>query len=804
MIKVGSVVGNKYKILNVIGIGGMGTIFSAIELVSGEKIAIKAANPELSKIPHYGERFILEANIGMNLNHPNIVKIYNYGKEKDQYYLIMEYVDGFNLRQLIRKKGKIDYKQAINISLQILSALSYAYHKGIKAHRDLKPENVIFDRKTGKVKITDFGVAKVEDRNITKGETFYSPHYFAPEQFMPSKFQNTVDGRTDLFAVGVLFYEMLTGKKPFLGETSSEIAKSQYSSPVPPSVLINSIPHGISRICEKALSFYPEDRYQTPEEMAIDLKNGDISQKGHFRRGVDYGYQLKKPYKIAKEPNKLTPSLLPYILIPSVIAAIILAGYFGFPYIKNIIYPPKTNVELVEPLNNKEITPEEFTNFKKNGLKLSWKGLPIADKYHLYVCQLDKGEDKEGKEVEDSIFGKDKLFDTVKPKTEQNKDNSKEIKDNKNNNDSKEHVITYTIPGDKLFKGFTYCWYVVPVNSKGKELTNNESNEWKFTTPPLEKPELIEPAPNQKNVSLTPTFKWKAKDEDSIDAFKLYVREEGEEKPLLDGKEFKAKELKKDSSTQEFSYLLSPNEKLDYNKTYIWNIEVVKHSINGKFQINIKGDKRTFTTVEKPTTTITPPPSSSNIGGSKTKPQPPETGKLVLNFNNTLFNKTLKVLIDGKVEKANFTPTNKDKSFTIDKLNPGKYKFRIELTPSGWFYENEITITKGKDTPLTIAKSNFKINVTIELTFSKETDISENLTALLYLRKKNEKGEWQDLSTPPKTITKETYSKEFPNLTEGEYRLHLERGPYEVDKDFKIKFGEKPQTKFNNITLKRQ
>ena len=802
MIKVGSVVGNKYKILNVIGIGGMGTIFSAIELVSGEKIAIKAANPELSKIPHYGERFILEANIGMNLNHPNIVKIYNYGKEKDQYYLIMEYVDGFNLRQLIRKKGKIDYKQAINISLQILSALSYAYHKGIKAHRDLKPENVIFDRKTGKVKITDFGVAKVEDRNITKGETFYSPHYFAPEQFMPSKFQNTVDGRTDLFAVGVLFYEMLTGKKPFLGETSSEIAKSQYSSPVPPSVLINSIPHGISRICEKALSFYPEDRYQTPEEMAIDLKNGDISQKGHFRRGVDYGYQLKKPYKIAKEPNKLTPSLLPYILIPSVIAAIILAGYFGFPYIKNIIYPPKTNVELVEPLNNKEITPEEFTNFKKNGLKLSWKGLPIADNYHLYVCQL--GEDKEGKEVEDSIFGKDKLFDTVKPKTEQNKDNSKEIKDNKNNNDSKEQVITYTIPSDKLFKGFTYCWYVVPVNSKGKELTNNESNEWKFTTPPLEKPELIEPAPNQKNVSLTPTFKWKAKDEDSIDAFKLYVREEGEEKPLLDGKEFKAKELKKDSSTQEFSYLLSPNEKLDYNKTYIWNIEVVKHSINGKFQINIKGDKRTFTTVEKPTTTITPPPSSSNIGGSKTKPQPPETGKLVLNFNNTLFNKTLKVLIDGKVEKANFTPTNKDKSFTIDKLNPGKYKFRIELTPSGWFYENEITITKGKDTPLTIAKSNFKINVTIELTFSKETDISENLTALLYLRKKNEKGEWQDLSTPPKTITKETYSKEFPNLTEGEYRLHLERGPYEVDKDFKIKFGEKPQTKFNNITLKRQ
>ena len=170
MIKVGSVVGNKYKILNVIGVGGMGTIFSAIELASGEKIAIKAANPELSKKPHYGERFVLEANIGMNLNHQNIVNINNYGKEKDQYYLVMEYVDGINLRQLIRKKGKIDYKQAINITLQILSALSYAYHKGIKAHRDLKPENIIFDRKTGKVKITDFGIAKVEDKNITKGK----------------------------------------------------------------------------------------------------------------------------------------------------------------------------------------------------------------------------------------------------------------------------------------------------------------------------------------------------------------------------------------------------------------------------------------------------------------------------------------------------------------------------------------------------------------------------------------------------------------------------------------------------------
>jgi protein phosphatase len=503
--------------------------------------------------------------------------------------------------------------------------------------------------------------------------------------------------------------------------------------------------------------------------------------------------------------EKLTPSLLPYILIPSVIAAILLAGYFGFPYIKNIIYPPKTNVELVEPLNDKKITPDEFTNFKKNGLTLSWEGLPIADNYHLYVCQL--GEDKEGKEVEDSIFGKDKLFDTVKPKTEQNKDNSKEIKDNKNNNDSKEHVITYTIPGDKLFKGFTYCWYVVPVNSKGKELNNNKSNKWNFTTPPLEKPELTEPANNQKNVSLNPTFKWKAKDEDSIDEFRLYVREEDEGKPLLVRKEFKTKELKKDSSTQEFSYLLSPNEKLDYNKTYIWNIEVVKHSINGKFQINIKGEGKTFTTVEKPTTTTPPSSSSPNTGGSKAKPQPPETGKLVLNFDNTLFNKTLKVLIDGKVEKASFTPTSKDKSFTIDKLNQGKYKFRIELIPSGWFYEKEITITKGKDTPLTIAKSNFKINVTIELTFSKEVQVDNDNKISLILQKKNEVGEWENFSSKYE-ITIKTYKRPFTFTAsdEGNYRLYLYRGGPEKNTDYRftLNFGEKPspQTIFNNITLK--
>jgi len=503
--------------------------------------------------------------------------------------------------------------------------------------------------------------------------------------------------------------------------------------------------------------------------------------------------------------EKLTPSLLPYILIPSVIAAILLAGYFGFPYIKNIIYPPKTNVELVEPLNDKKITPDEFTNFKKNGLTLSWEGLPIADNYHLYVCQL--GEDKEGKEVEDSIFGKDKLFDTVKPKTEQNKDNSKEIKDNKNNNDSKEHVITYTIPGDKLFKGFTYCWYVVPVNSKGKELNNNKSNKWNFTTPPLEKPELTEPANNQKNVSLNPTFKWKAKDEDSIDEFRLYVREEDEGKPLLVRKEFKTKELKKDSSTQEFSYSLSPNEKLDHDKTYIWNIEVVKHSINGKFQINIKGEGKTFTTVEKPTTTTPPSSSSPNTGGSKAKPQPPETGKLVLNFDNTLFNKTLKVLIDGKVEKASFTPTSKDKSFTIDKLNQGKYKFRIELIPSGWFYEKEITITKGKDTPLTIAKSNFKINVTIELTFSKEVQVDNDNKISLILQKKNEVGEWENFSSKYE-ITIKTYKRPFTFTAsdEGNYRLYLYRGGPEKNTDYRftLNFGEKPspQTIFNNITLK--
>ena len=489
----------------------------------------------------------------------------------------------------------------------------------------------------------------------------------------------------------------------------------------------------------------------------------------------------------------------------------LIAGYFGWPYIKNIIYPPK--LVLSEPLNDKIITAEEFTNLKKDGLILSWEGLPSVDSYHLYVYQL--GKDTDGKDVRESIFGKDENSFMPVSTTEKNKDNSKENKENK------DKTITYTIPKEKLFKGFTYSWYVIPIDSKGEEVKKYKSDEWKFTTPPLEKPELIEPAPNQKDVSLTPTFKWKYKDEDSIDEFRLYIREDGEGTPLLVRKEFKAKELKKDPSTQEFSYTLSSDEKLSYNITYIWNIEALKYSINGRFQTNIKGEGIIFTTVKEPNKGQNDNTSTSNTGGNSTtnqkgggtKPQPGETektGKLVLNFDKTVFDKDLIVLINnGKVGNKKYTPTNKNSSLTIDKLNPDKYNLRIELTPSGWFCEKEITITKGKDTPLTIAKSDFKINVTIELTFSDEVKVDKDNKIFLNLQKKDTAGNWKSFSqsTLRIEITTKTYKTYFTFTAsdEGDYRLNLDRGPEKnTDCTFKLSFGEKPQTRFNNITLKME
>ena len=490
--------------------------------------------------------------------------------------------------------------------------------------------------------------------------------------------------------------------------------------------------------------------------------------------------------------EKATPSLLPYILIPSVIAALLLAGYFGLPYIKEMINPSK--IELLEPENNKQITDEEFTKLMKEGLALSWKELPLAKGYHLYVYQYKENDEK----TKDSIF-----LDKDKKDTFQLIEYQKDTKSE----------YTYTIPKDKLFKGFNYSWYVVPVDSEGKEIEKFKSNEWKFTMPLLEKPELIEPKDNQNDVSLTPTFKWKYKDENYIDLYRLYVVD-GESNKEVFKIQINRGEVKKETLTQGFYYTLPSDKKLEPGKTYFWNIEALKYSVNGKLSANIKGDKRTFTTKkgispslptqstqltktkEGEKTTKDTDNSKKDVKtdtGSATTTQPPEikeTGKLLVSAVTN--NKPFKVYIDGKESKENLIKSTQGYNVTIDDLKPGKHKIRIEIEPKdcGWFYEKEVTIEKGKETKLTINKSDFKVNVIIYLTFKDKFDKDNSIT--LKIQKKADKGNW--ITYPPIEIYSNPYINKNVQLPEGEYKLLLEKGSKINDKiTFPIKFGEKPK-----------
>ena len=511
--------------------------------------------------------------------------------------------------------------------------------------------------------------------------------------------------------------------------------------------------------------------------------------------------------------EKATPSLLPYILIPSVIAALLLAGYFGLPYIKEMINPSK--IELLEPENNKQITDEEFTKLMKEGLALSWKELPLAKGYHLYVYQYKENDEKTKDSIKGSIF-----LDSNKNDTFHSIDTPKDTKSE----------YTYTIPKDKLFKGFNYSWYVVPVDSEGKEIEKFKSNEWKFTMPLLEKPELIEPKDNQNDVSLTPTFKWKYKDENYIDRYILYiVDDEASEKEIIKLEINKnSKSVKRDSSVLSYSLpFAKPSdpaflevdkwEPLSPDKTYIWNVEALKYSVNGKLSANIKGDKRTFTTKKESPSPSTQPKENEKTQdktkedekntkdtdnskkgvktdtGSATTTQPPEikeTGKLLVSAVTN--NKPFKVYIDGKESKENLIKSTQGYNVTIDDLKPGKHKIRIEIEPKdcGWFYEKEVTIEKGKETKLTINKSDFKVNVIIYLTFKDKFDKDNSIT--LKIQKKADKGNW--ITYPPIEIYSNPYINKNVQLPEGEYKLLLEKGSKTNDKiTFTIKFGEKPK-----------
>jgi serine/threonine-protein kinase len=258
----------RYRIMRKLGAGGMADVYLAEDQELGRRVAIKILNGRHANDDQFIERFRREAKNAAALNHPNIVSIYDRGNAEDTYYIAMEYLDGRTLKELIVSRGKAPVNVAIEYARQILSALRFAHRHGI-VHRDIKPHNVLVDSE-GRVKVTDFGIARAGTSQMTEtGSIVGTAQYLSPEQARGGE----VDPRSDLYSLGVVLYELLTGKTPFDGETPVEIAMKHLSTaPKPPSKLRSDIPPELDMVVLRALAKDPDDRYQSADEMEADLE----------------------------------------------------------------------------------------------------------------------------------------------------------------------------------------------------------------------------------------------------------------------------------------------------------------------------------------------------------------------------------------------------------------------------------------------------------------------------------------------------------------------------------------------------
>lgn len=282
----GRVLGNRYEMIKKIGNGGMATVYKATDLVLKRYVAVKILRDEFTTDDEFIKRFETEAQSAARLTHPNIVSIFDVGVDNGIYYIVMELIQGKTLKEIItEERGPLPWKWSVNVAIQIASALEMA-HKNNIIHRDIKPHNIIITE-DGIAKVTDFGIAKaVSNSTITAfGTTIGSVHYFSPEHARGGY----TDAKSDLYSLGVVMYEMVTGKVPFDADTPVSVAlKHMQEEPVPPIEENPNLPESINQIILKALKKDPMLRYQTSTEMLQDLRMALKNPNGDFVSNDDY------------------------------------------------------------------------------------------------------------------------------------------------------------------------------------------------------------------------------------------------------------------------------------------------------------------------------------------------------------------------------------------------------------------------------------------------------------------------------------------------------------------------------------
>lgn len=277
MVKIGMIINDRYEIIEKIGTGGMSDVYKALDTKLNRNVAVKVLKAEFGENENFVSKFRVEAQAAAGLMHSNIVNVYDVGEENDIHYIVMELVEGITLKKYIEKKARLTYKEAVSIAIQVSLGIEAAHANHI-IHRDIKPQNIIISR-DGKVKVTDFGIAKAATSNTITSNVMGSVHYTSPEQARGGY----SDEKSDIYSLGISMFEMLTGRVPFNGETTVAIAIKHIQEEMPsPREYVPEIPQCVESIIYKCCEKSPDRRYQNMQELIADLKQALLTPDVDF------------------------------------------------------------------------------------------------------------------------------------------------------------------------------------------------------------------------------------------------------------------------------------------------------------------------------------------------------------------------------------------------------------------------------------------------------------------------------------------------------------------------------------------
>ncbi len=277
MIREGMFLGDRYEIISQIGTGGMSDVYRAMDHKLNRYVAIKVLKKEFAQDATFVSKFVVEAQSAAGLSHPNIVNVYDVGDESGIHYIVMELVEGITLKSYIEKKGRLTFKEAVSIAIQMGNGIEAAHNNKI-IHRDIKPQNIIISR-DGKVKVTDFGIARAATSNTISSSVMGSVHYTSPEQARGGY----VDEKSDIYSMGITLYEMVTGRVPFNADSAVTIAVMHIQEEmIPPSRFVDDLPVSVEQIILKCTQKNADKRYHNVGDLVMDLKRSLVEPDGDF------------------------------------------------------------------------------------------------------------------------------------------------------------------------------------------------------------------------------------------------------------------------------------------------------------------------------------------------------------------------------------------------------------------------------------------------------------------------------------------------------------------------------------------